>query len=180
MRGIDRRLHLLLGDVDVEAEGELQHDDRSAAGAGGGHLAETLELAELPFERGGDGGGHHVWVGPGVEREHLDGRIVDLWQGGDGQLRVGDDPHQQNGRHQQRGGDRPQDEWAGRTHGVLLSVVLDGIGVLEMLVFTPSCNFSKLLVATTVPGSMPSTAVIFSSETPVFTLLTLAVPFTIA
>jgi hypothetical protein len=40
LRGVDGRLHLLLGDVDVQAEVELQHDDRGAAGAGGGHLAQ--------------------------------------------------------------------------------------------------------------------------------------------
>ena len=36
--GVDRRLHLLLGDVDVQFELELQRDDRAAVGTGGGHL----------------------------------------------------------------------------------------------------------------------------------------------
>ena len=81
---------------------ELQHDDRDAAGAGRGHLAQALHLAELPLERRGHRGGHHVRAGAGIEREHLDGRVVDLRQRRDRQLRVGDDADQQDRDHQQR------------------------------------------------------------------------------
>ena len=122
LRGVDGRLHFFFGDVDVQGEVELQHDDRGAAGAGGGHLAQALHLAKLALQRGGHGGGHHVGAGAGIEGEHLDGRVVDLRQGRDRQLRVGDDADQQDRGHQQRGRDRPQNKWAGRTHGASLSL----------------------------------------------------------
>ena len=83
-------------------------------------------MAELPFQRRGDRGGHHVRAGAGIEGEHLDGRVIHLRQGGNRQLRVGDDAYEQNGGHQQRSGDRPQDEWARRTHGSLLPLVVAG------------------------------------------------------
>ena len=74
-------------------------------------------FAELALQRSGHGGGHHVRAGAGIEREHLDGRVVDLRQRGDRQLGEGDDADQQDGGHQQRGRDRPQNKWARRTHG---------------------------------------------------------------
>ncbi len=157
MPGVDGGLHFFFGHVDVEREIELQHDDRDAAGAGGGHLAEALHLAELALERGGDGGGHHVGAGAGIEREHLDGRVVDLRQRGDRQLEEGDDADEQNGGHQQRGGDRPQDEWAGWIHGAVVSAVPEVVGslTLERVTWEPFWSFSKLLLATTSPASMP-------------------------
>ena len=106
-----------------ECEVELQHDDRDAAGAGGGHLAQALHLAELALQRRGDRSRHHIGAGAGIEREHLDGRVIDLRQRGDRQLRERDEADQQDRGHQQRGCDRPQNKWAGRTHGALLSVV---------------------------------------------------------
>ena len=55
LRGVDRRLHLFLGHVDAQRKSELQHHDRGGAGAGRGHLAQALHLAELPFQRSGHG-----------------------------------------------------------------------------------------------------------------------------
>ena len=86
-------------------------------GAGGGHLLQAGHLSELPLERRGDRRGHHVRAGAGIEREHLDGRIVDLRQRGDRQLPVRDEAGQQNADHQQRGRDRPQDERPRGAHG---------------------------------------------------------------
>ena len=50
-RRVDRRLHLLLGNVDIQVEIELQRDDRGAERAVRGHLREARHLAELPLER---------------------------------------------------------------------------------------------------------------------------------
>ena len=118
--GVDGGLHLLLGDVDVECELELHDDDRDAAGAGGGHLAESGDLAELAFERRGDSGGDDVGAGSGVEGEDLDGGVVDLGQGRDRQLEVGDGAGQEDRHHEQRGCDRAEDEWFGWIHGAVL------------------------------------------------------------
>jgi hypothetical protein len=122
LAAVDRRLNFFLGDIEAQREIELKHDDRHATGAGGGHLAQPLHLAELTLEGRGYGGGHHIGAGAGIEREHLDGRIVDLRKRRNRQLRVSDDASQQNCSHQQRRSNRPQDEWARRTHGTLSSV----------------------------------------------------------
>ena len=53
--GIDGRLHLLLGNVEAEVEAELERDDRTAAGARGGHLLQAGHLAELALEGRRDG-----------------------------------------------------------------------------------------------------------------------------
>ena len=135
LAGVDGRLHLFLGHVQAQREAELEHDDRLAAGAGRGHLAQALHLAELALQRRRDRGCHHIGAGAGIEGQHLDGRVVDLRQRGDGQLREGHDPREQNRGHQQRGSDRPQNKWAGRTHGAALPVVSDdaaGSLTLEM------------------------------------------------
>ena len=100
-----------------EVERELQRDDRAAEGAGRGHLVQARHLAELALERRGDRRRHHVRARARIERQHLDGRVVDLRQRRDRQLAVGDDAGQQDRRHQQRGRDRPQDERARRIHG---------------------------------------------------------------
>ncbi len=177
LRGVDGRLHFFFGDVDVEGEIELQHHHRGRAGAGGGHLAKALHFAKLALERGGHGGGHHVRAGAGVERKYLDGRVIDLRQGGDRQLRVGNDTDKHDGGHQKRGRDRPQNKWAGRTHGASLSLFEGRILALEMMTLEPSVSFSKLLSATTSPGLSPCTWVVLDSVTPGFTLCICATPF---
>jgi hypothetical protein len=78
LRRVDGRLDLFFGDVDRQRQVELQDDDRRASGAGRGHLAQALELAELALERRRHGGGYHRRAGARIEREHLNGRVVDL------------------------------------------------------------------------------------------------------
>lgn len=73
-------------------------------------------------------------------------------QRGNRQLPVRDDTGEQNGHHQQCCGDRSQNENAGRTHGDPYSVGVEGKFVAETCIFDPSTNFSKLLLATTLPG----------------------------
>ena len=51
LRRVDGGLHLFFGHIDGQREIELQHDDGSAAGAGGGHLAQALQFAELALQR---------------------------------------------------------------------------------------------------------------------------------
>ena len=113
---VDRGLHLLLRDVDVEAQRELENDHRRAAGARRRHLVQPRHLAELAFQRRRDGGGHDVGARAGIEGEHLDRRVVDLRQRRHGKLRVGDEAGEQHCRHQQRGRDRTLDEDTRRAH----------------------------------------------------------------
>src|SRR5260370_16874325 len=114
-RAGDRGLHFLLGHVDVELETELQRDDRAAVRTRRGHLVQARELAELPLERGCHGRGHHFGARAWIKRFYLNGRIIDLRQGGNRQLAVRDEAHQQNTHHQKRRGDWPQNERPGWT-----------------------------------------------------------------
>ena len=126
LRGVDGRLHFLLGDVDVEVQGKLQHDDGAAVGAGGGHLREPGYLAELALERRGDGGRHDLRAGPGIEGLHLDGGVIRFRQRGDGQGGVGGQSDDQDRDHQECGCDRPKYEGARRIQRVCPGGTLSG------------------------------------------------------
>jgi hypothetical protein len=119
-RGVDRGLDLLLGDVEAEIEAELQRDHRGAGGACRRHLIQSRHLAELPFQRRRDRRSHHFRTGAGIERLHLDGRIVDLRQRRQRQERIGHHARQHDRRHQQRGADRTQNEGFGDVHRTVL------------------------------------------------------------
>ena len=86
LSAVDRRLNFFFGHVETKRQVELEHDDRNAAGAGRGHLAEALHLAELPLERRSDSGGHDVRAGAGIEGEHLNRRVIDFRQCGNRQV----------------------------------------------------------------------------------------------
>jgi hypothetical protein len=116
--GVDGRLHLLLGDVDGVLQGELQDDERGALGARGGHLVEPGELTELSLQGCRDRGGHHLGAGAGVEGQDLDGGVIDLGQGRDGQLEVGHHAHEEHPDGEQGGRDGAEDEKAGRVHEI--------------------------------------------------------------
>jgi len=62
---------------------------------------------------------------------------------------------------------------------VLPSTEFAGGACFDTTTLLPACNLSKLLVATTSPGLIPSTAVNPPPETPVVTLRTDARPFAI-
>ncbi len=148
--GIDGGLHFLLGDVDVFVEVELERDDRAAAGADGGHLLEAGHLAELALEGRGDGRGHDVRSGAGIEGEDLDDGVVHLGQGGDRQLQEPDAARNHDGRHQQRCGDGAQNERAGwtETHCVPrleLNSACAGRGCVAGLAGTWSCRLDRTL-----------------------------------
>ena len=121
--GVDGGLDFLLGHIDVLVEVEFEGYDRAAAGADRGHLLESRHLAELALQRRGDRGGHHLRAATGVEGEHLDDGVVDLGQGRDGQLLVAHKSGQEDGRHQQRGGYRAQNEGPGRTQAHCFSLL---------------------------------------------------------
>jgi hypothetical protein len=116
LAAVDRCLNFLRGHVELEAEVELEHDDRHGAGAGRGHLGQALHLAKLALQRGRNRGCCYVRTGPRIERDHLDGGIVHLRQRGNGQLQESDNADQQNGSHQERRRHRPHDEGARRIH----------------------------------------------------------------
>ncbi len=111
-RSVDRLLHFLLGDIDVEAERELQRNDRTAIGTDGGHLLQPGNLAELPLERRGHGRRHHIRTRARIERHDLNDRIINLRQRGYRQLTVSNDPREQDSDHQQRRRYGPQNECA--------------------------------------------------------------------
>ena len=76
--GVDRRLHVLGGAVDVAAELELQRDGARAEGADRRHLRDAGDLAELAFQRLRHRGGHRLRAAAGQLRRDLDGRKVHL------------------------------------------------------------------------------------------------------
>ena len=88
-----------------------------APGTGGRHLVQPRHLSELTLQRRSDQRGHHVGAGAGVQRGHLDGRVIHFRQGRHRQQPVGDEAGDQDGHHRQRGGHGPQDEQARRAHG---------------------------------------------------------------
>ena len=55
LRCVDCSLHFLFGDIDVEVERELHHDDRAAVRARRRHLIQPRHLPELPLQRCGYG-----------------------------------------------------------------------------------------------------------------------------
>src|ERR1700683_3792402 len=149
---------------------KLQHDNGSASGAGGGHLAQALHLAELALQRRRHRRRHHVRACARIKREHLNGRIIDFRQCRDGQLHIANQTDQEDGSHQQRRGYRPQDKWTRWAHGTPLPLAAAAAGLVEMATATLSCNLSKLLLATTSPGLMPVTCVTPPLVTPGVTL----------
>ncbi len=108
--GVDRGLHLLLGHVERLVERELQRDDGHAGRAGRTHAVQPRHLAELALQRRGDGAAHHLGAGAGVERLHLDGRVVHLRQRRQRQEAEAHQAREHDREHQQRGRDRPLDE----------------------------------------------------------------------
>src|ERR1035437_3829452 len=148
---VDRRLYLLLGNVDIQVEVELERDDRAAERAVRGHLGKPGHLSELALERGSYRRRHHVRTRARVKRHNLDGRIVHLRQRRHGQLPVGDQPGQHQPDHQQRSCNRPEYERARKTHGVPAS----GTAAVCTLTCDPCCSLSTPSVTTRSPAARP-------------------------
>ena len=151
--GVHGRLHLLLGDVEGQAQVELERDHRARARARGRHLLEAGHLTELPLEGRCHRGGHDVRAGPGIEGLHLDGRVVDLGQGGDGEEAIGDGAGQDDGQGQEGGGDRPQDERPRQVHAPDLA---GGRSRLVGSTRERSCTLSAPSTMTASPALSPS------------------------
>ena len=79
-RGVDRRLDVARGAVDVAVDVELQGDARLADPALRGHLGHVGDLPEMALERRGDAGGDGVGAGAGQRRGDRYGRKIDLRQ----------------------------------------------------------------------------------------------------
>ena len=108
--GIDRRLHVLRGGVDVAVEVELQRDLADAERARRGHRLQRRDLAELAFERRGDQRGDGVGIGAGQLRRDLDGREIDLRQRRNRQPPIAENAAEHHRDAEQRSRDRPVDE----------------------------------------------------------------------
>ena len=62
-RGVNRRLHITCGSINVPAQVELQGDSRGAERTDGGHFVQPGNASELAFERRGHCGGHDFRAG---------------------------------------------------------------------------------------------------------------------
>ncbi|MDR6358276.1 hypothetical protein Q3H58_004947 [Pseudomonas psychrotolerans] len=141
--GVDRGLHLLLGDVQRQAEIELQSDHRGAGRTGRIHLRQTGHLPQLALQRRGHRGGQHLGAGPGIEGGDLDDGIVHLRQCRDGQQAIAQDAGEQHRHHQQHRGHRPLDEQPRRIHRLASAA-----GVAATRTWAPSRRWSIPRVTT--------------------------------
>ena len=111
--GVDRRLNVVGGGVDIAVEIELDGDRGRAERTRRRHLRDARNLRDLPFERLRDRGRHRVGGGAGQRSRDGDGRKVDLRQGRDRQRRERDEADQKHRDHDERGRDRAVDEGGG-------------------------------------------------------------------
>src|SRR5262249_47709524 len=108
------------------------------------------------------------------EGEHLDGGVVDLGEGGDGELPVGEGAGQQDRCHEQRGSDRAEDEEPGRVHE--LSLACAPLPCSRSATVLPSRSRSAPSTTTSSPAERPlSTDALSPSMTPTWTWRTWAV-----
>ena len=113
----DRRLNLLLRDVDGQLQSESQRDHRRAGRTRRRHLIQARHLPELLLQRRRYRGGDDLGTRSRIEGLHLNGGISgDLRKRRQRQLHISHDAHDHDRQHQQRGGDRPQYEDAGWVH----------------------------------------------------------------
>ncbi len=114
--GVDGRLHVAGGGVDVAAQVELHGNAATAERARRSHFVQAGDAAELPFERRGDRGGHGFRARAGQPGGDLKGGEFYLGQRRDGQEKIGDAAGQAKRQCEQRSGDRAMNEWRGDAH----------------------------------------------------------------
>ncbi len=78
--GVDGRLHVARGGIDVAIEVELQRNGRRTQVTGRRHLRHAGNPAELPLQRRGDGRSHRLRTGAGQHRRDLNRGKIDLRQ----------------------------------------------------------------------------------------------------
>ena len=115
--GIDRRLNVARGGVDVPIELELERDRGLPEGALRRHLRDAGNEAELTLQRRGDRRGHRLRARPRKPRADVDRRILHLRQRRDREQEVADRPHERDRHRQQRRPYRPADEPCRKVHG---------------------------------------------------------------
>ena len=115
--GVDGRLDLARGDVDVLAEVEHHVDARRSLRAVRGQLADPGDGAERALERRRHRRGHRLGAGPGQVGRDEDHREVDLRQRRHRQQRERHRAGEDHRQVEQRGRDRPLDERRREAHG---------------------------------------------------------------
>ncbi len=108
---IDRRLHVATCGVNIAIQIELQHNAGRADLAGRRHLVDARNAAELPLQWSGYGRSHSLRTRARQRRAHLDHRKFDLRQRRNRQELKSNNAGKQEPDGQQRGADRPLDEW---------------------------------------------------------------------
>ena len=115
----DARLNVARRAVDVAIEAELQRDAGRAQRALRRHLVDVGDLAEMPLEGRRDRGRHGVGARAGHVGLNRDDRKIDLRQRRDRQLRIAQEPGEDDADRQQNRRDRSANEDLGKAvvHG---------------------------------------------------------------
>src|SRR5580704_1421239 len=114
--GIDGGFDVTRRAVDVAREIELNSDGSCSEATAGGHLGDACDVAELAFERSGDGRGHDFGAGAGETGVDGDSGEVHLRQRRDGEDVEGDGAGDGDRDGEKGGGHRAMDEWGGDVH----------------------------------------------------------------
>ena len=115
-RGVDGGFDVARGAVDIATEIELNGDGGAAERAGGGHLRDAGNVAELALERSGDGRGHNFGAASGQTGTDGDGGEINFGQRRNRQHLECNCPGKRNRDGEQRGRDRAVNERRGDVH----------------------------------------------------------------
>ncbi len=99
-RGVDRRQGVGCRPIDRAAEIELQGDLGKAERTRRRHLNKARDLTKLQFKRRRHRRRHRLGIGSRQLHGDLEGRIVDIGKGGDGQQRISSKSGEQESGHQ--------------------------------------------------------------------------------
>jgi hypothetical protein len=114
--GIDRRLDVVRGAVDVAVDVELDHDGRIADRGGGGDFGNPGNLPHSPLQRCRDRVRHSFRVSARASGENNNGGDVDAGQRRHRQEAIGDNAGQHEADRQQNGRHRAANEPSGEAH----------------------------------------------------------------
>ena len=117
LRGVDRRLHVARGAVDVAAEIELQNDPGTAERTHRGHFVNSGDAAQRALQRRRHRGRHGFRRGARQRRADRNHRKVHLRQRRHRQQAKADRAADGDGQRQQGGGHRPVNEQGEEFHG---------------------------------------------------------------